>query len=113
MNKKQITAVKKTVIMWSWLRDHPTKDKWDYFEAHKIGIQEIPMSECYLCEFVNCTDHDCPLYSRKTDIGCIDGRQPYILWVSAYHRKNLKATSLHAQHLINQCNKWLKKHEKP
>lgn len=114
MNKptqKQITAVKKTVIMWSWLRDHPTKNKDDYFDAHK-RIKNIPRNECYLCECLGCREDPCPLYVAKLNRGCCDDGQPFDLWTRAQITGRTKEATKQAQRLINQCERWLKKYDK-
>ncbi len=44
MTKKQITAVKKTIKMWEWLKLNPTKDKDGYLEMKGVKEDNIPLN---------------------------------------------------------------------
>ena len=117
MNKKQITAVKKTVKMWEWLRDNPTKEKIDYFITLPTDtkLPEGDFQQCYLCDIWcdNCSvenrdldvpnlNCDCPLATKT--LHCDFGtNSPFDEWCS-----NKESG---AQRIVNACNRWLRKYD--
>ena len=84
-------ALEKTIEMWSWLAEHPDKDKEDFFEFKNIS--NIPYSECYCCEFDgiwgNC--RNCPIINWNYDADnnmvvvdrCTNSGSAYGIWRSA------------------------------
>lgn len=50
--------------MWNWIADETLKqkrkvEKSEHFKAH--GITDVPLRECYCCEYVRCSSRqDCP-----------------------------------------------------
>lgn len=115
MNERE--AVEKTIEMWEWLRDDPTKNKKDWFRE-----LDVPLNDCYLCEvwhsecFMDALDimstfspiftSDCPLGSRR--LHCHTGNDPYSMWDSeeSVHWHESKQ----AQRIIDACKRWLREH---
>ena len=107
MTKKQITAVKKTIKQWAWLRDNPDKFKEDYFKERGI-IGRPPIYRCYLCPiwYAHCMGcrSGCPL--DAPGLVCnVDSNNPYEEWESGVEKEK------NAQRIINACKRWLKKYD--
>lgn len=106
MLKKHITAVKKTIKMWEWLRDNPDKEKRNYFIKHKL---KVPVNcECHLCDIWNngkiiCFDEktNCPLNA------CEGLGAPFNKW-NLSHSKVIRTRN--AQIIVDLCKDWLKKY---
>ena len=113
MTKKQITAVKKTITMWEWLRNNPTKTKYAYF-IHK-RINHKPQMNCYLCDewIVGLGEglcFGCPLGTKKLDCGN-SKVSPYHQWYYGLDRDEYDETTKQSQRIINACKRWLKKYD--
>ena len=111
MLKKHINAVKKTIEMWEWLIDNPTKHKLGYLIQSRY--RKWHQTECFLCGewnngIIDCEDDDtvCPL---DNDIGkqC-DHDSPFAGWCFV----DQKAAKIrNAQIIVDLCKDWLKKYE--
>lgn len=116
MNKKQITAVKKTVTMWEWLRDNPKKDKIAYLRIPRTLRKNAALpkwSKCYLCDIwnnasVECTEQsDCPLSTPK--LMCNTAfNNPFEDWNDNIGVERSKQ----AQRIVNACKRWLRRYDK-
>ena len=108
--KKHITAVKKTVKMWEWLKEYYFREKPDYF--HKFHLSnKYTVEECYLCYywidslyFGNCGE--CPLSTKKHRC-CARKRSPFYRWFRTGQRA---ARKRNAQIIVDLCKDWLKKY---
>ncbi|MCK5018382.1 MAG: hypothetical protein KAS32_15090 [Candidatus Peribacteraceae bacterium] len=114
MTKKQITAVKKTVKMWEWFVNNPTKDKTDYFREHKIRGRR-PICECYLCSmwYYKCYGHTsgCPL--DAPGLVCnVASDNPFEEWERYQEYGDQKDAKIQAQRIVNACNRWLRKYDR-
>ena len=112
---KQTEAVKKTIIMWEWLRDNAPKDKHDYGQVNFeiLGVY----NRCYLCEAVGHNDYMEPLCCDKTtwcpldtiELSCDgDGSSPpYDKWEIAARDNDKTEAEEQAQRIIDACKNWL------
>lgn len=86
-------AIEKTRNMWNWIADKTEERgiivrKWNYFRENVIDIDDIPASECYLCEYgeqygvYDTKCKYCPLkFTSETNaFGCLNNDSPFNKW---------------------------------
>lgn len=108
--KKHINAVKKTIKMWEWLRDNPSKGKHDYFIKHNLS-RRFTLVDCYLCFYwidrikgTGC--HGCPL-STKNHPTCGKIHSPFLRWGCTIQKARRVRN---AQIIVDLCKEWLLKY---
>ena len=91
-------ALEKCILMWTWLRDNPTKEKEDYLLFIKDLQTDIPRSNCYACQFAFEKREEmydtsrgslhlvsicyfCPIWSEEHN--CEEPYSPYIGWLES------------------------------
>lgn len=97
-------ALLKTRAQWVWLRDNPGKKKSDYFKAHGIDIDDVPIFGCYLCEYViknyactSCIVQCTYCLVQWPENNCQSFNSPYFAW----NRSWISEKSSHAQDIID------------
>ena len=89
-------AIEKTRNMWNWIADKTLErkiivTKWNYFRENGIDIDDIPVSECYLCEYgeqygaYDTKCKYCPLEFTLANeaFGCLKDDSPFYKWNKA------------------------------
>ena len=105
----QIKAVQRTLTMWRWLADDPSREKIDYFEYWPKDAR--PKDICYLCEeWRSCNDIiSCPL--AKPGFYCSDLMSPFAAWLET--RGTARLRQHHAQNIVRTCEAWLEQYNIP
>jgi hypothetical protein len=120
LTKKE--ALEKSQAMWTWLAQHPDKEKYHYFKEKQIGYDYKPQSECYLCEFtlsisstafINCTL--CPFIDKwgkksssptiNNHCRCKVAESPYQIWCT--NPEDYKLRTKMAQKIADLCTEAL------
>lgn len=86
-------AIERTRDMWNWIANKTLEreiivTKWSYFIENGIDIDDIPVSECYLCEYseqygvYDAKCKYCPLKftSETKSFGCLNDDSPFNKW---------------------------------
>ncbi len=118
-------AVEKTRDMWQWLAE-TGEEKQDYFKAIGIPAKEIPLNDCWLCEYTTPKrPHSyqrckfCPLRDYWTvkpadfkeaigDSLCEARGTEY--WEWAYHGTP-ETSKENAAKVVKLCDKWLEENK--
>ena len=97
--------------MWTWLSEHPTVSKEDYFIVMNISEDDIPNVDCYCCEYAtndqgfrNCTC--CPIFgsTKISEKNCLDLNSPYLKWATSV---NSNSKAYYANKIVKLAQKAL------
>ena len=97
----EIEALRKTVILWSYLALHHGATKP---EAYKALDLEFDFRYCPLCEYTGGQCFKCPLGSFWPSYRCTNLESPYTVW-------RCDGSSLAAQSIADAATKQLKETE--
>ena len=95
--------------MWKWLAENPGKRKDDYLLNVPPDQRPHPTYDCHLCDiwfsYAKCPG--CPLSGNG--YYCVVDGQPFRDYCDA----EISEESKHALRLVEQCERWLEKHNIP
>ena len=102
-------AVNKTIVQWTWLKNHPRRLRKDFFYEFGIDKVDEPKYGCYLCNIWlqesegRCLQREmtrCPLDEEDTQ--CFNEESPYELWCDGIKKKE------QAIKIVEACRRWLR-----
>ena len=101
-------ALEICIELWTWLRDNPDKEKYEWPSWEKYGAM---VSECPLCEYIGIRECSkcCPIYwRRKPNLSnhCTRYDSPYDKWCAT---ESLRSKRFYAGKIVKLAEEALER----